>query len=269
MKTIAFNPTGSSARCSSALLEPAKASLLPASKTSSKLNPPSSLQGALRPKNRIKVLLADDHPIVRHGIGSFLARHPRVEIIGEAVDGRQALLKIRALLPDLVLLDIDMPHLSGLAVTDVLRKELPQIKVIILSMQQNSEFVLRILQSGAHGYVLKDSPLEEIISAIEAVHDGQAFFSPEIARVALNQFVQGIGEGPHPQDVTPREREVLIKIAEGYSNKEIASDLGVGVRTVETHRERIMRKLDIHTIAGLTRFCIAKGLTSIRDDVRR
>jgi two-component system nitrate/nitrite response regulator NarL len=230
---------------------------------------PSRWQGSSRPKNRIKVLLADDHPIVRHGIGSFLARHPRLEIVGEAADGRQALLKIRALMPDLVLLDVDMPHLSGLAVTEVLRRELPQIKVIILSMQQNPECVVRILQSGAHGYVLKDSPVEEIIRAIEAVYDGHAFFSPEIARLALNQFVQGNGEGPRPQDVTPREREVLIKIAEGYSNKEIASVLGVGVRTVETHRERIMRKLDIHTIAGLTRFCIEKGLTSIRDDIRR
>jgi len=220
-------------------------------------------------KNRIRVLLADDHPIVRRGIGSCLARDPRLEIVGEAADGREALLKIRTLLPDIVLLDIDMPHLSGLAVTDVLRKELPQIKVLILSMHQQPEYVLRILQSGAHGYVLKDSPVEELIKAVEAVHAGETFFSPEIARVALNQFVQGNGDGPHPQDVTPREREVLVKIAEGCSNKEIADVLGVGVRTIETHRERIMRKLDIHSIAGLTRFCVAKGLITLREDVQR
>jgi two-component system, NarL family, nitrate/nitrite response regulator NarL len=269
MKSLEFATTASSTRLSSALLEPALGRLMPASKPAAKPNLDAPIRSAVKPKNRIKVLLADDHPIVRRGIGSCLARHARLDIVGEAADGREALLKIRALLPDLVLLDIDMPHMSGLAVTDVLRKELPQIKVLILSMQQQSEYVLRILQSGAHGYVLKDSPIEEIIKAVEAIYDGHTFFSPEIARLALNQFVQGNGEGPDPQDVTPREREVLIKIAEGFSNKEIASDLGVGVRTVETHRERIMRKLNIHSIAGLTRFCISKGLTTLRDDIRR
>jgi two-component system, NarL family, nitrate/nitrite response regulator NarL len=220
-------------------------------------------------KNRIKILLADDHPLVRRGIGSCLARQRDLEIVGEAADGREALARIRELLPDVVLLDIDMPHMSGLAVAEVLRKELPQIKVLVLSMHQDPEYVLRILQSGAQGYVLKDSPIEQVVTAIETVNAGQSFFNPEIARVALSQFAGGKGNGSGLSKLTPREREVLIRIAEGCSNKEIAQVLDVGVRTVETHRERIMRKLNIHSIAGLTRFAVAKGLTTLREDVRR
>jgi DNA-binding NarL/FixJ family response regulator len=220
-------------------------------------------------KNRIRILLADDHPLVRGGIGSCLARQPGMELVGEASDGREALLKTRQLLPDMVVLDIDMPHMSGLAVAEILRKELPQIKVLILSMHQHPAYVLRILQSSAHGYVLKESPVEQLIKAIRTVHAGEAFFNPEIARVALNQFVNGNNEGPDLRKLTPREREVLVHIAEGCSNKEIATSLDVGVRTVETHRERIMRKLGIHSIAGLTRFAVAKGIITLREDTRR
>ena len=132
-------------------------------------------------------------------------------------------------------------------------------------MHRQSDYVLRILQSGALGYVLKEAPTEELMQAIQTVHNGQTYFSSEIARVALTQFVRGPGEGPSPMNLTNREREVLIFIAEGLSNKEIAVKLNLGVRTVETHRERIMRKLNIHSIAGLTRFAIAKGLVSISD----
>src|SRR6266404_9868755 len=145
---------------------------------------------------------------------------------------------------------------------------LPQIKVLILSMHSNTEYVLRILQSGARGYVLKEAAPEELVRAIETVESGEAFFSPDVARVALNQFVRGSNEGPAPSLLTNREREVLIQIAEGLSNKEIASRLGVGVRTVETHRERIMRKLNIHSVAGLTKFAIAKGMISIRGELK-
>ncbi len=231
--------------------------------------PASEIRPMTKGKGRIKLLLVDDHPIVRKGIGSCLARQNNFEIIGEAADGREGLAKARELHPDVMLMDIDMPHMSGLSVAEVLRKEIPQIKVIILSMHRQAEYVLRILQSGAQGYVLKDAPPEELISAINTVSTGEAYFSPDIARVALNQFVQGNGEGPDPTDLTQREREVLVHIAEGCSNKEIATNLGVGVRTVETHRERIMRKLNIHSIAGLTRFAIAKGMVTLREDIRR
>jgi len=214
-------------------------------------------------KNRIKLLVVDDHPIVRKGISLCLARHQDFEIIGEAGDGREAVRKVRELRPDIVLMDINMPQMSGLAVTELLRRELPEIKVLILSVNGNPDSVLRMVQSGARGYILKEAPPEELVRAIETVHGGEAYFSQDVARVALNQFVRGGGEAGSAPQLTPREREVLTQIAEGLSNKEIACQLGVGVRTVETHRERIMRKLDIHTVAGLTKFAIARGMVSV------
>jgi len=213
-------------------------------------------------KKRIKLLLVDDHPVVRKGIHSCLARHEHLQIVGEAADGAEALRKARELMPDLVLMDIDMPEKDGLQVTELLRKELPKIKVLILSMHSNTEYVMRIIQSGASGYILKEAPTEELVRAIDIVNGGEAFFSPEVARVALNKYVRGGAEDPAAQ-LTNREREVLVQIAEGLSNKEIANKLGVGVRTVETHRERIMRKLNIHSVAGLTKFAISKGLISL------
>lgn len=215
-------------------------------------------------KKRIKVLLADDHPVVRKGIASCLLQHEHIQIIGEATDGREALRKAREMQPDIILMDIDMPHMNGLAVTDLLRKELPKVKVLILSMHSNTDYILRIIQSGARGYVLKDAGTEELLKAIEAINLGEAFFSPEVARAALNQYVKGSGTvNSQVTQLTNREREVLVHIADGLSNKEIASQLGVGVRTVETHRERIMRKLDIHSVAGLTKFAISQGLVSL------
>jgi len=226
--------------------------------------PALSLTGSM--KTPIKVMLVDDHPIVRKGIGSCLARRPNLAIVGEAGDGQEALRKAKELAPDIIMMDMDMPNMDGLAVTQALRREMPRVKVLVLSMHRHSEAVLRILQSGAVGYVLKDATPDELVLAIETVHAGQTFYSPDIARIALNQFVRGPGEGPNAMNITNREREVLICIAEGLSNKEIAIRLNVGVRTVETHRERIMRKLNIHTVAGLTKFAIAKGLISLRMD---
>jgi two-component system nitrate/nitrite response regulator NarL len=214
-------------------------------------------------KRRVKLLVVDDHPVVRKGITSCLAQHEHLQIVGEAADGQEALRKARELLPDIVLMDIDLPKLNGLAVTEMLRKELPRIKVLILSVHSNTDYVLRIVHCGAHGYVLKDAAAEEIVRAIDTVNSGEAFFSPEVARVALNQFVRGGGNNANASVLTAREREVLIHIAEGLSNKEIAAKLGVGVRTIETHRERIMRKLNIHSVAGLTKFAISQGLSSL------
>ena len=214
-------------------------------------------------KIRIKVLVVDDHPVVRKGISLCLARHETLEVAGEAGDGREAIRKARELLPDIVLMDINMPHMSGLAVTEQLRRDVPSIKVLILSMYGNTDYVLRILQSGARGYVLKDAPPEELVRAIETVHAGGTYFSADVARVALNQFVRGVPGNANAPHLTNREREVLILVTDGFSNKEIACQLGIGVRTVETHRERIMRKLDIHTVAGLTKFAIVQGLVSV------
>ena len=218
-------------------------------------------------KHRIRLLVVDDHPVVRRGINLCLAKQERIEIVGEAGDGREAVRKARELHPDIILMDIDMPQMSGLAVTELLHKELPGIKVLILSMHGSTEYVLRILQSGARGYVLKNAPSEELSRAIDVVQAGETYFSADIARVALNQYVRGNGDTQSAPSLTNREREVLILIADGLSNKEIACQLGVGVRTVETHRERIMRKLDIHNVAGLTKFAIAQGLITLTPSV--
>lgn len=212
-------------------------------------------------KQKIKLLIVDDHPVVRRGLQTCLARQDRLKIVGEASDGDEAIRMTRELSPDIVLMDISMPGKSGLAVTELLRKEAPRVKVLVLSMHNNREYVFRIIQAGAHGYVSKGAPPEELVRAIEAVYDGQPFFSPEIARAALSQLVGGSKE-PLTR-LTEREQEVLAMIADGKSNKEIASRLGIGVRTIETHRERIMRKLGIHSIAGLTRFAIMSGVISL------
>ena len=212
---------------------------------------------------QIRVLVVDDHPIVRRGIVMCMSLQERILVVGEAADGREAMEKIRVLKPDVVLMDIDMPQMNGMAATDLLRREQPSIKVIILSMYSNTDYVMRIIECGARGFVLKEASPSELVQAIESVHSGQTYFSPDVARVALNQVVRGSGESTPLGRLTNREREVLVQIADGLSNKEIAHQLSIGVRTVETHRERIMRKLDIHSVAGLTRFAISQGMVSL------
>lgn len=227
-------------------------------------NPGSQAGLANKTKKQIRILIVDDHPVVRKGIVSCLTQVPRFQIIGEAANGNEALNKARELQPDLILMDLDLPEKSGLVATETIRKDMPNIKVLILSMHTNTDYVLRIVQSGASGYVLKGGATEDLIRAIESVIAGEAFFSPEVARTALNQFVRGNSGVGSLSVLTSREREVLIHIASGLSNKEIASQLGVGVRTIETHRERIMKKLNIHSVAGLTKFAIAQGLVSLQ-----
>src|ERR1035441_4624527 len=215
----------------------------------------------------IRILLADDHPVVRRGISACLNQFEHLAIVGEAADGIEAVTKAKALLPDIVLLDIDMPNMSGLIATEVLRKELEQVKVLILSMHQSSDYMLRTLQSGARGYVLKDASTEELVKAIESVDAGETFFSPGITRLALNHFVQGTGDGTDLAELTNREREGLALVADGFTNKDIATNLGLGVRTLATHREHIMRKLHVHNVAGLTRLAIANGLITVREEL--
>jgi len=153
--------------------------------------------------------------------------------------------------------------MNGLDVTEMLRKEVPDTRILILSVHSNKEYVFRVIQAGAHGYVSKEASPEELFQAIEAVYAGETYFSAEIAQVALNQLVTSGGKKEPFSQLTAREREVLVLIAEGKSNKEIASALNVGVRTIETHRERIMRRLNIHSVAGLTKFAIANGMVTL------
>lgn len=217
-------------------------------------------------KNKIKVLIVDDHPVVRKGLLSCLAAKENLKIVGEAANGNEAMKLVKTEEPDIVLMDLSMPEMDGLAVTEALRKESPHAKVLILSMQSGREAVLRIIKAGARGYVLKDAPTDELVRAIETVYSGEAYFSGPVAKIALNQYVADADETRPVAKLSEREREVLALIAEGKSNKEIAMHLGIGVRTTETHRERIMRKLDIHSVAGLTKFAIANGISSLEED---
>ena len=217
-----------------------------------------------RTKRKIRLLLVDDHPLVREGIRSCLHPHKQLEIVGEAADGREALIKAKELNPDIVLMDINLPRTNGLEATHLLRQEAPQTKVLILTVHNNKEYVLQIVQAGARGYVLKDTSPEELVQAIEQVNRGEAFFSPDVAHFVLNDYVTSSGRRKSgEEELSDREREVLALIAEGYSNKSIASNLGLSVRTVETHRARIMRKLNIHSTAGLTKFAISQGMASL------
>lgn len=214
-------------------------------------------------KKKIKILIADDHPVVRKGLQSCLSRLERVNVIGEAGDGEEACKKAQELKPDVVLMDISMPKRDGLAATEIMRKTQPDVKILVLSAHNNREYIFRIIHAGAHGYVSKEASTEELMEAIQCVYSGDTFFSPEIAQAALTQLVSSGGKKEPFAMLTDREREVLVLIAEGQSNKEIANSLKIGVRTIETHRERIMRRLDIHSVAGLTKFAIANGLVSL------
>lgn len=173
-------------------------------------------------KKKIKILIVDDHPVVRKGLWSCLSTKKNLKIVGEACDGAEAIHKVKELAPDIVLMDVDMPHKNGLEVTNVLRKNAPNVKVLILSMQSSRDTVLRIIKAGARGYVLKDASTDELVRAIESVNDGEAFFSPPVAQIALNQYLTDSADTKPLARLSERESEVVALIAEGKSNKEIA-----------------------------------------------
>jgi two-component system nitrate/nitrite response regulator NarL len=192
-----------------------------------------------------------------------LSFHSHIQVIGEAADGMETLRKARELRPDIILMDIGMPELNGLAATEILHREQPEIKVLLLSMHPYNAQMARILQSGARGFLLKDTRPAEVLEAIRKVAAGETCFSASIASRALKDFANGHGVTPELHLLTTRERQVLVGIAEGLSNKDIAQHLGISARTIETHRCHIMRKLNIHSVAGLTRFAVSSGLVEI------
>jgi len=202
---------------------------------------------------KIKLLLVDDHALVREGIRSSLLRYPSIEITGEAANGKEALRKARQLCPDVILMDLNMPEMSGLEATPLIRKHCPNTRVIALTVHDNKEYVFRILRSGAQGYVVKDTSPEELIRAIQAVAHGEAFFSPRIAKIVL----QDVARAPRANAslsqsvLSQREKDVLGSIANGNTSKEIAAKLSLSVRTVETYRVRIKRKLNARNTAEL------------------
>ena len=217
----------------------------------------------MKEQSRIRILLVDDHPVVRMGLSVALSRHSGFEVVAEAPDGEAAIQAARKYRPDVVLLDIDLPGENGLSVAETLRSDLPDIKVVILSMFTSEGYVMQALKSGVHGCVPKESSMDEVARAVQSVSDGDVYFSEGVARMALGRMVRNGQTAPSPEDLTQREREVLVQIAEGLSNKEIASALNLGVRTVETHRDRLMRKLRIHSVAGLTKFAIRHGMSAL------
>jgi DNA-binding NarL/FixJ family response regulator len=215
-----------------------------------------------RVTSRTRLLIVDDHPVVRKGLSLCLASRQQFTLAGEAADGAEALRLARALRPNVVLLDLNLPEVDGVTVTATLRHELPTVKILVLSSESDQQSVMDAIRAGASGFVLKTAPPEELVQAIETVCAGGTWFSSKIAQTALNRLAAN-GGAPEPPELSAREREVLIQIAEGLSNKEIAAKLGLGVRTVETHRERIMRKLNIHHVAGLTKYALARGWVTL------
>ncbi len=214
--------------------------------------------------NRISVLLAEDHTIVRKGLRSLLDSEPGIEILGEAQDGREAIEKVRQVHPDVVVMDITMPGLNGLEATRQIKKQFPEIKVLVLTMHANEEYIFQILRAGASGYVVKQAAPADLVSAIRAVYRGDSFLSPAISQKVIEEYIRradGVIENSYDR-LTTRERETLQLIAEGRSNREIAALLHITVKTVETHRANLMNKLDIHNTAELTQYAIRKGVIS-------
>ena len=214
--------------------------------------------------NATRILLVDDHTLVRAGIRSLLEGLDRVWEVVEAGDGRAALELIRFQPPDIVLMDIAMKGLNGVEATRLIKKEFPKIFIIILSMHSSEEYVLHALQAGASGYLMKDAAPVELELALVAVLQGNIYLSPPVSRQVIMDYLLRIGDSSSNLGLlTPRQREVLQLITEGLSTKEIANLLQVSVKTVETHRQQIMDRLNIHNIPGLVRFAVREGLVTV------
>ena len=213
----------------------------------------------------VRVLLADDHTIVREGLRKLVDQDVGIEVIAEADTGRKAVELAIELAPDVVVMDITMPDLNGIDATVKIRSEVPNTKVLCLSMHTDKRFVMAVIRAGASGYLLKDCPFEELSRAIHAIARGEIYLSPQIAHYVVDESISRVDREVSKGQtlLTPREREIVQLIAEGKNTKTIALDLGISVKTVETHRRQIMRKLNIHSVAELTKYAIKEGLTSL------
>jgi len=212
------------------------------------------------PANYIRILLVDDHPVVRKGLSACLSDRANLIVIGEAADGMDAVRKVGELSPDLVLMDVEMPVMNGLIATETICKRFPKTKVLVISMHNNPDYVVQAIQMGARGFALKTAPSEELLKAIDIVQRGEPFFP---GQTMSGQRHAAKNPAAGPDGLFEREKEVLVYLAMGYSNRDIGELLAISVRTVESHRARLMRKLNIHTIAGLTRYALSKGYISL------
>lgn len=214
----------------------------------------------------IRIVLVEDHTIVRAGIRALLENIERVEVVGEAGDGREAIRLIEQHHPDVVLMDIAMAGLNGLDATARIAKSFPEVRVIILSMHASEEYVLQALRAGAMGYILKDAGTAELEIAIRAVGRDETYLSPAVSKHVVANYVRRVGgEVNSLERLTRRQREILQLIAEGHSTQEIAQLLSISVKTVESHRSQLMERLDIHDVAGLVRYAIRMGLVTTNE----
>jgi len=212
----------------------------------------------------IRILIADDHTLLRDGIRAILESLDDVQVVAEASDGLEAIEMAHKFQPSLVLMDIGMSGMNGLDATAQLRKEFPHLKIVMLSMHANEEYVLQALRAGAAGYLLKDARKQELTFAIKSVAEGKTYLSPQVSRHVIDRYISSVEAESSPlEQITPRQREILKLIAEGRSNKEIAHVLNISIKTVDTHRTQLMERLDIHDVAGLVRFAIKNGLVNL------
>lgn len=217
--------------------------------------------------NTIKVLVAEDHTIVRKGLCALLEAEADIDVVGEAENGRQAVEMVEELNPDVVLMDISMPELNGMDATRQLKKKLPDLKIIILSMHSNEEYIIETLRAGASGYLIKRTAPSELIKAIHAAQEGKSFLSPSVSKKVIDSLVRSKAEiDSEPRGLnrlSTREREILQLIAEGHTNREIAKQLYVSAKTIEVHKGNIQKKLKITGTAELTKYAIRKGLIEL------
>jgi DNA-binding NarL/FixJ family response regulator len=211
----------------------------------------------------IRILLADDHAIIRQGLRSLLEKESQIEVVGEAEDGRKALRLVRELTPDIIVMDITMPNLNGIDATRQIISRYPKVKVIALSIHSNKRFIADMLKAGASGYILKDCLFDELVQAIHRVAGGETYLSPKITGKVVSDYVEYLITSRSVSILTEREHEVLQLLAEGKSTKQIALALHVSPKTIEANRRQIMEKLNIHNIAELTKYAIREGLTSL------
>jgi DNA-binding NarL/FixJ family response regulator len=210
--------------------------------------------------SKARVLIADDHEVVRKGLRSLLEVEGGLQVVAEAADGREAVEKALAEKPDVVVLDIGMPQMSGLEATRQIVKALSRTEVLILTVYESEELIREVLRAGARGYVLKTDAGRLLLSAVESVSAHKPFFTSRVSELVLAGFLSGEGRNEAAEPLTPREREVLRLLAQGRSNKEAAAALGIGLKTVETHRMNLMAKLDLHSVVDLVRYAIRNGI---------
>jgi DNA-binding NarL/FixJ family response regulator len=212
---------------------------------------------------KVRIVLAEDHTILREGLRALLSADPKFEIVGEAADGRQAVRAVEKLGPDLVMMDLSMPRMTGMDAIREIKRRYPETKIMVLTVHKTEEYLRTTLQAGANAYVLKDATRDELLMAIENVLRGKTYLSPGVSEKVIEGYLEG-KESRLPGStlglLSPREREVLKLIAEGYKNKEIGADLCISLKTVEKHRANLMKKLDLHNAAALTAYAIEQGL---------